>query len=289
MYCTGLIGRSILASRSPWLHEQEAKAQGLELSYELFDFTDRALDDRELGPLLRRLAAKGFNGVNITVPFKQAVLPLLDELAESAEMVGAVNAVEMRDGRLIGHNTDVTGFRASLETGLPGRKQDRVLQLGAGGAGAAVANALLSLGTGNLEIADVEQARAAALAAKLADRFDAARVSALGLADIDTAGIDGIVNTTPMGMAANPGTAIPADLIHERHWVADIVYFPLETELLRIARAKGCEVLDGSGMVIGQAALAFDIFTGHKADIARMHRIFQCRQTNAAGRPPIDS
>jgi len=274
MYRTGLIGRSILASRSPWLHEQEAKAQGLDLSYELFDFTDRALDDSELGPLLRRLAAEGFNGVNITVPFKQAVLPLLDELADSAETVGAVNTVEMRDGRLIGHNTDMAGFRTSLETGLPDRKLDRVLQLGAGGAGAAVANALLSLGTANLEIADVDQARAAALGARLADRFDAARVSALGVADVDTVGIDGIVNTTPMGMVAYPGAAIAADLIHEHHWVADIVYFPLETELLRIARAKGCKVLDGSGMVVCQAALAFDIFTRHKADIARMHRIF---------------
>jgi len=274
MYRTGLIGRSILASRSPWLHEQEARAQGLELSYELFDFTQRELGDAELGPLLRRLADDGFCGVNITFPFKQAVIPLLDELAESAEMVGAVNTVEMRGGRLIGHNTDMTGFRTSLDLGLPGRAQGRVLQLGAGGAGAAVANALLSLGTGHLEIADMDRARAAALATKLTARFGEARVSALDLASIDTAAIDGIVNTTPMGMAANPASAITPELIEPRHWVADIVYFPLETEMLRIARSKGCRVLDGSGMVVAQAALAFEIFTGHAADTARMHRSF---------------
>ena len=274
MYRTGLVGRSILASRSPWLHEQEAKAQGLELSYELFDFTARGLEDGEVGPLLHRLAGEGFSGINVTFPFKQAVIALLDELAESAAMVGAVNAVEMREGRLIGHNTDMTGFRTSLDLGLPDRKQDRVLQLGAGGAGSAVANALLSLGTGHLEIADMDKNRAAALAAKLANRLGQARVSALDLASIDTAGIDGIVNTTPMGMAANPASAIAPELIEPRHWVADIVYFPLETEMLRIARTKGCQVLDGSGMVVGQAALAFEIFTGHKADTARMHRIF---------------
>jgi shikimate dehydrogenase len=274
MYRTGLIGRSILASRSPWLHEQEAKAQGIELSYQLFDFTDRGLDDAELGPLLRGLAAEGFSGVNVTFPFKQAVIPLLDDLAESAEMVGAVNAVAMHEGRLTGHNTDMTGFRDSLDRGLPGRKQDRVLQLGAGGAGSAVANALLSLGAGYLEIADVDSCRSAGLATKLAQRFGTVRVGSRAMAQLDTSDIDGIVNTTPMGMAANPASAIAPDLIEPHHWVADIVYFPLETEMLRIARAKGCQVLDGSGMVVGQAALAFEIFTGHKADTARMHRIF---------------
>ncbi|MFM5894058.1 MAG: shikimate dehydrogenase [Novosphingobium sp.] len=274
MYRTGLIGRSILASRSPWLHEQEAKAQGIELSYQLFDFTDRGLDDAELGPLLRRLAAEGYSGVNVTFPFKQAVIPLLDDLAESAEMVGAVNAVAMHEGRLIGHNTDMTGFRDSLDRGLPGRKQDRVLQLGAGGAGSAVANALLSLGTAHLEVADVDKSRAGMLSKMLGERFGTGRVSAVDIASLDTSDIDGIVNTTPMGMAANPASAIAPDLIEPHHWVADIVYFPLETEMLRIARAKGCQVLDGSGMVVGQAALAFEIFTGHKADTARMHRIF---------------
>jgi len=232
------------------------------------------LDDDDLGPLMHRLASEGFSGVNVTFPFKQAVIPLLDELAESAAMVGAVNAVEMHGGRLIGHNTDMTGFRTSLDLGLLERKQDRVLQLGAGGAGAAVAIALLSLGVGHLEIADVDRARAFALAQKLAGRFGENRVSSLDPGLIDTTSVDGIVNTTPMGMAANPASAIAPDLIEPRHWVADIVYFPLETEMLRIARAKGCRVLDGSGMVVSQAALAFEVFTGHKADTARMHRIF---------------
>lgn len=146
MILTGLFGRSILASRSPWLHEQEARAQELDLSYELFDFTDRGLADDDLGPMLERLAGEGFAGVNVTYPFKQAVIPLLDELADCAKLVGAVNTVAFRDGRAIGYNTDKTGFEESFAEGLPGVAKDRVLQLGAGGAGAAVANSLLSSG-----------------------------------------------------------------------------------------------------------------------------------------------
>ncbi|WP_202946097.1 shikimate dehydrogenase [Novosphingobium pentaromativorans] len=271
----GLVGRAILSSSSPRLHEGEARAQGIPLSYELFDFTERQLDDAELGPLLRRLAADGYSGVNVTFPFKQAVMPLLDELAECAQTVGAVNTVAMREGRLIGYNTDKTGFQEGFSEGLPGVSLSRVLQLGAGGAGSAVANALLSLGTGILEIADIDLQRAQVLAQRLAEFYGPDRVVARELHGIDTGKVDGIVNTTPMGMAANPRSAIAPELIEARHWVADIVYFPIETEMLRIAKGKGCRVLDGSGMVIGQAALAFEIFTGEKADKKRMRASFE--------------
>src|SRR6185312_5559883 len=148
MLRSGLIGRAILHSRSPWLYEEEARAQGLELAYELFDFSDRGWADAALSGLLPRLREQGYAGVNVTYPFKQAVIPLLDDLAESAELVGAVNTVAMREGRLVGHNSDMQGFRESFLAGLPDAPTGRVLQLGAGGAGAAVASALLSLGVG---------------------------------------------------------------------------------------------------------------------------------------------
>ncbi len=274
MILTGLFGRSILASRSPWLHEQEARAQELDLSYELFDFTDRGLADDDLGPMLERLAGEGFAGVNVTYPFKQAVIPLLDELADCAKLVGAVNTVAFRDGRAIGYNTDKTGFEESFAEGLPGVAKDRVLQLGAGGAGAAVANSLLSSGVGTIIIADVDHARAARLAAQLVAQYGEGSAVACTMGDIDTASVDGIVNTTPMGMAANPAPALDPALLEERHWVADIVYFPLETELLKQARLRGCRTLDGSGMVVNQAARAFEIFTRHKADRRRMRESF---------------
>jgi len=274
MHRTGLIGRAIMASRSPWLHEQEAQAQGLDLSYELFDFTERGLADTDLGPELRQLSEAGYRGVNITFPFKQAVIPLLDELADCARSVGAVNTVAMRGGRLIGYNTDKTGFEESFAAHMPDVRLDRVLQLGAGGAGAAVASALLSLGTRELVIADLDQVRAGALAERLSREHPSSTVTARQITQIDTATVCGIVNTTPMGMAAHPQPAIDPALVNARHWVADIVYFPLETEFLRIAREKGCRTLDGSGMVVGQAARAFEIFTGARADKARMAHSF---------------
>lgn len=275
MIQSGLLGRSILSSRSPWLHEEEARAQGLELTYTLFDFTERRFADAELGRVLYELRDAGFAGVNITYPFKQAVLPLLDELADSARAVGAVNTVAMRDGRLVGHNTDMIGFRDALQAGLPDAKRDRVLQLGAGGAGAAVANALLSLGVGELILSDIDSDRAVALADRLSEQYaGSARVVYAEAASLDPETIHGVVNATPIGMTPNPGTPIPLEWLRPQQWVADIVYFPLETALLKGAAARGCPVLPGSGMVIGQAAKAFEIITGQGADIARMQRSF---------------
>jgi shikimate dehydrogenase len=274
MIRSGLIGRSILGSRSPWLHEQEARAQGLDLSYELFDFSARNLEDAELGPLLHRLTGQGFAGVNVTYPFKQDVIGLLDDLADCARQVGAVNTVAMRDGKTCGYNTDKTGFAESLAAGLPDADLGHVLQLGAGGAGAAVANALIGSGAGLVTIADIDKARAEHLADILRGHFGEGRARACAMDALDLSTVAGIVNTTPMGMAANPAPALPMDLLEARHWVADIVYFPLETEFLRLAKAKGCRTLDGSGMVINQAARAFEIFTGQPADRQRMRASF---------------
>ncbi|WP_294336465.1 shikimate dehydrogenase [uncultured Sphingomonas sp.] len=273
---SGLIGRAILASRSPWLHEQEARAQGFELSYTLFDFDDRGWDDAVLPDLLARLRDEGYAGANVTYPFKQAVIPHLDALADSAQAVGAVNTIAIRDGHLTGHNTDMIGFGDSLRAGLPDATLDRVLQLGAGGAGAAVATALLTAGVRRLELCDVDAGRASALAMTLRQRF-AADVVVRAASDHDTVAIDGIVNASPVGMMSKPGMPISTQHLQPRHWVADIVYFPQETELLRTARALGCATLDGSGMVVRQAAAAFEIITGRAANVARMAESFDKR------------
>lgn len=270
MIRTGLLGRSILASRSPELHEREAEAQGLGLTYELFDFSARGWPDEDLASVMRTLVADGFRGFNVTYPFKQAVVPLLDHLDESALAVGAVNTVAVRDGALIGYNTDMPGFRGSFLAALPGAATGRIVQLGAGGAGAAVASALLSIGVGRLDLVDVDQPRATSLASELATRFPGSDIHIATPDSIDTATADGIVNATPVGMVGKAGMPLSADRILPTHWVADIIYFPPETELLRVARAKGCRTMNGVGMVVGQAARAFEIITGHKADSARM-------------------
>ncbi len=273
-FLTGLAGRDILASRSPWLHEQEADAQGIRLTYSLFDFTAREWGDDELPRLLEEAERIGFSGLNITFPFKQAVIAHLDSLSDGAARIGAVNTVAFTDGKRIGYNTDVTGFAESFRHGLPDVACDHVVQFGAGGAGSATAHALLESGVGQLTVFDTDQQRLNALVSKLQSDFGKGRAVAGEDLPACVASADGLVNATPMGMAKLPGLPLPAALIEQRHWVADIVYFPLETELLREAKQRGCRTLNGSGMAIQQAAGAFEIFTGLHADRIRMQKSF---------------
>lgn len=270
----GLIGRGIQASRTPALHEAEGDAQALRYLYRLIDADQLGVDDNALPQLLDAAQRTGFTGLNVTFPFKQAILPLLDELSEEARGIGAVNTVVLRDGRRIGHNTDCLGFAEGLRRGLPDVERHQVVQLGAGGAGSAVAHALLAEGVERLVLFEVDAARGQALVANLALRFGAGRaVLGQDLASA-MAEADGLVNTTPVGMAKLPGMPLPAELLHARLWVAEIIYFPLETELLRQARALGCRTLDGGTMAVFQAVKAFELFSGRPADAGRMQAHF---------------
>jgi len=272
---TGLLGRNIQLSRSPRMHMDEAEAQGLKLSYKLFDFAALKMDAPDLPVFIEVLQASGYAGINVTHPYKQAIIPLLDDLSDAARRVGAVNTIAFLDGQLVGHNTDVSGFRESFARGLPDAAMGRVFQAGAGGAGCAVATALLELGAERLMVFDPQLGRAQALVDQLnALPGCAGRAAVVADAPAEAARADGIVNATPLGMAEHPGMPIPADVLQERHWVADIVYFPIETELLATARQRGCRVLDGGGMAVFQAAGAFEIFTGQPADADRMRSRF---------------
>ena len=270
----GLIGRGIGGSLTPALHEREGAESGLRLIYRRIDLVELGLGLEALPELLTAAERLGFAGLNITHPAKQAVIPLLHELSDDARALGAVNTVVLRDGRRLGHNTDGSGFAEGFVRGLPGVTMRRVVQLGAGGAGAAVAHALLKLGVETLTIFDVDAARAEALASSLTRDFGAGRARpGLSLADA-VAAADGLVNCTPIGMAKHPGAPLPLVLLHARLWVAEIIYFPLETALLRAARALGCVTLDGGGMAVFQAVGAFRHFTGVEPDAARMLRHF---------------
>jgi len=271
----GLIGEGIQASRTPAMHEQEAAAQNVRAIYRLIDMHMLGLRVEALPDLLLSAERMGFNGLNITHPCKQAVVPLLDELSPEAHALNAVNTVLLHDGRRVGHNTDWSGFADSFRRFMPDAKRDRVVQMGAGGAGSAVAYAAMMLGVQQLTIIDIDAARAAAIAAGLRTRFTDRRVVASD--DIAEAMVeaDGLINTTPMGMASHPGLPLPAALLRRELWVAEIVYFPLETLLLQQARAIGCRTLDGSGMAVFQAAAAFRLFTGREPDGDRMLRHFR--------------
>ena len=266
-FLCGLIGAGIQQSRSPALHEREAKEQGLALAYKLIDLDVLKVGVEALPGLLADAKRAGFNGLNITYPCKQAVISLLDDLSPEARALNAVNTVVISNGRATGHNTDWSGFAEGFRRGLPGAKLDRVVQLGAGGAGAAVAHAARKLGVKDLTIFDLDAARAAELAGRVGAKAGGSLAAAMAVAD-------GLIHCTPTGMAKRPGMPLDAKLLEPRHWVAEIVYFPLETELLREARAKGCRTLDGGGMVVFQAAAAFRLFTGREPDGERMLRHF---------------
>jgi shikimate dehydrogenase len=271
-YLVGLIGSGIGPSLSPALHHREADRQGLRYLYRLLDLDTLGLPPEAVGDLVRATRDLGFDGLNITHPCKQLVLGHLDALAPQAEALGAVNTVVFDGGRAVGHNTDVTGFAASFARGLPDAPLERVVQLGAGGAGAAVAHALLTLGAERITVVDALSERAAALAASLTRHFGDGRATA-GTPDRLPgllARADGVVHATPTGMAAHPGLPFPAALLRPELWVAEVVYRPLETELLRTARAAGCATLDGGGMAVFQAVDAFRLFTGREPDSAAM-------------------
>ena len=271
----GLVGAGIQASRTPRLHEREGACQGLRYVYKLIDLEMLGLDASALPEILAAAQRFGFAGLNVTHPCKQAIIPLLDELSPDAAALGAVNTVVLREGRRVGYNTDWSGFAESFRRDLPEVRIDCVVQFGAGGAGAAVAHALLTHGAGEVVLIDTHEERAQELATSLNVRFGAGRASA----SLDPASAlmnaDGVVNTTPLGMTKYPGMALPGDLLRPDLWVADVVYFPLETELLRHARARGCRTMSGGGMAVFQAVDAFRLFTGKEPDAARMLRHFE--------------
>jgi len=269
-FLIGLIGAGIQASRSPAMHMLEASRQGLRYVYKLIDLEKLGLSVDALPELLTAAERLGFDGLNVTHPCKQAVIPLLTDLSEEARAIGAVNTVVLRNGIRTGHNTDCTGFAEGFRRGLSGARTGRVVLLGAGGAGAAVAHAALGLGIEHLIIFDIDTPKAAQLATDLRS----SRVAqGTNLADA-MARADGLIHATPTGMAQHPGLPLPATLLRPEHWVAEIVYFPLETELLRTAKQIGCRTLHGGGMAVFQAVDAFRLFTGIQPDAERMLRSF---------------
>ncbi len=270
----GLIGAGIQESRSPLMHMQEASAQGIKLDYQLFDLDLLDEGHKHLPDLLETIEKAGYAGLNITHPCKQSIIDYLDALSPDARELGAVNTVSFHSGKRYGYNTDWQGFYLSFNKSFQDINTDKVLLLGAGGAGSAVAYALAKSGVKSLQLFDLDETRVNTLITRLSRTFE--HTSFKFTPDIKSAMtlVDGVVNTTPVGMKKYPGMPIPANTLTARHWLADVIYFPLETELLKTARNTGCQTMDGSGMAINQAAEAFTLFTGKKADTQRMAHTF---------------
>jgi shikimate dehydrogenase len=271
----GLIGAGIQRSLTPALHEAEAAAQGVRLHYQLIDGHTAEATLAALPTLIGAARIMGFAGLNITYPCKQAVIPLLDALSEEAQTMGAVNTVVFEGGRATGHNTDGSGWRWGFERQLPGADLGRVVLLGAGGAGSAISHAVLHMGAGALVLVDNDAARAGALAEELNKRHAGRRAGWTTDPAAALQAASGLIHATPTGMDKLPGLPLPAELLRPGLWVSEIVYFPLETALLKAARARGCRVADGGGMAVGQAVRAFELFNGLGADPARMDAHFR--------------
>ncbi|MGQ5262032.1 shikimate dehydrogenase [Micromonospora sp. ZYX-F-536] len=275
-FLVGLIGAGIGTSLSPALHEQQADALGLRYSYRILDLDIMGVPATDVGGVLAAVRLAGFDGVNVTHPVKQLIIEHLDAVSPDAAAIGAVNTVLFTDGGAVGHNTDLPGFVQALSTGMPDVALDRVVVLGAGGAGAAVAHGLLSLGAGTVSVFDTDARRSDALARRLTRRFGERRAETGPISNLVDAirDADGLTHTTPTGMEGHPGLPLPVELLRPGLWVADVVYRPLDTELIVAARALGCQVLDGGRMTAFQAAESFRLFTAVEPDAERMLRQF---------------
>jgi shikimate dehydrogenase len=290
----GLVGEGVTPSLTPPMHELEGARQGMHYVYRAIDLAPAEGTPEYLGGLLRAARKLGFTGLNITHPVKQVVIPLLDDLSDSARAVGAVNTVVFTDVGAIGHNTDVTGFGAALIDAFGTELLGRVVLLGTGGAGSAVATALARRPVDELVLVDQIPARAVALAAQVSALGGAAARSA-AVADLpaELAGADLVVNATPIGMAAHPGTPFDVALLHDGIRVADIVYRPADTALLEAARVRGIRTMTGLGMAMHQAADAFEIFTGERADrtamLADLHSLVAAEAATTPATPETPS
>jgi quinate/shikimate dehydrogenase (NAD+) len=264
-FLTGLLGAPIAHSASPAMHEAAADALGVRCHYQLIEVAGAGRDELKL--LLEGVRRLGFSGINVTFPYKEAVMELLDALSPGATGVGAVNTVVVRDGRLTGHNTDTTGFARAVKTLVEGSGRGPVAVIGTGGVGKAIAFALAGLGVSEIRIFDTDPAKAEHLAALLKD-YPGVRI--VGSVADAVGGAVGLVNGTPIGMLPSTATPVPDSLLRADLWVADAVYSPLWTPLLKAAQATGAKVMTGRDLAIYQAADAFELFTGLAPSAAEM-------------------
>jgi shikimate dehydrogenase len=277
-FLTGLIGAPIAHSASPAMHERAADALGVRCHYQLIEVAGAGRE--ELRTLLEGVRRLGFAGVNVTFPYKEMVVDLLDELSSDAAAMGAVNTVLVCNDRLVGHNTDSTGFAKAATDLVEESRQGTVAVIGAGGVGRAIAFALAGLGVAEIRIFDANRAKAENLAKLLRTRSGA--VVATSVADA-LLGAVGLVNATPVGMLPGRGTPVPAALLHDGLWVADAVYSPLWTPLLTDAKARNARTMTGRELAIHQAAGAFELFTGLTPSIDVMGNAFDRAMAGANG------
>ncbi|HRQ22171.1 MAG TPA: shikimate dehydrogenase [Anaerolineales bacterium] len=254
----GLIGYPLGHSISPKIHAAALQACGLQGNYSLFPI--HADDQQGLKDLLARVRSGELHGLNVTIPHKQKVIEFMDDLTPTTQSIGAVNTIYLRDNKLVGDNTDAAGFLADLKKGIGNRESEKsAVILGAGGSARAVVYALLNDGW-NVTLA----ARRLEQAEQLANEVTSDKLQVASYSELQSSIFDLLVNATPVGMFPNmDASPLPNELsLHPNTFVYDLVYNPRETKLIRNARSQGLRATTGLGMLIEQAALSFEIWTG---------------------------
>lgn len=271
----GLIGDPVEHSLSPQIHNAAFQALNLNWCY-----IPLPVEKKYLAKALSGIVSLGFAGVNITMPHKEDVIPFLDEVGSYAQIVKAVNTIRIQSEKLIGFNTDGRGFITSLESdsGYSPHGKNAVI-IGAGGAARAIAVSLSLSEINHLTVVNRTLSRAEDLCQLIRQHFPSQHVEALALeSDLSSAFETGelVVNATSVGMAPNvEETPISPDLIKKSHFIYDLIYQPRETLLLKVARKKGAQVLNGLGMLLHQAAASFEIWTGKEAPIEVMKTVLE--------------
>ena len=270
-----LIGHPVAHSRSPLMHNAAFEAQGIDMRYLAFDVTSDALP-----AAIGALRALGIAGANITVPHKEAVLPLLDTVDPTARRVGAVNTIVNQDGVLSGHNTDIHGFLMALERGWGrGPRGSRCLVLGAGGAARAIVTGLACAEAAEVWVFNRTLSRARELCSAIAS-WSAVPCRPVGESELALVAREAelIINATSVGMGESVKVSpIPVDTLTRRHVIVDLTYGPEQTALIRAGRSVGCVCMDGLEMLVQQAARSYELWTGRTAPIDRMRDEVQCR------------
>ena len=266
----GLVGTNLQFSMAPQIHMAEGDRNGLRYVYRLVDLASTDAAILNLQDVVKAAPCLGFNGLAVTHPFKEAIIPFLGDLSPDARLLGAVNTVVFNGGSSTGHNTDWSGYGAAFKAAAAGWKTDRVVLLGAGGAGKAVAHALLTRGVRHLTLVVRNPDKVVRIVEDLGRRHGADRISVAKSLEQATLTADGLVNATPIGMAAHQGNPVPLEILRPDLWVSDLIYSPAETELLKAARLAGASTINGMGMLISQAAQQFELFTGISPDAQRM-------------------
>jgi len=260
-----LLGYPISHSLSPAMHNAAFRAVDLNWRYELLETPQEKLHEA-----LARLRADDCGGANVTLPHKQAVMEYLDELSDTARAIGAVNTIVVRDGRLIGDNTDAVGFIAALRDARVDPRNVRVVIIGAGGAARAVAFALAERGAASIDIVNRTTSRATMLAEALRQHFPHLALGVNMAEALKDAHI--IVNATSVGMSPNADESpMPRGCVFPRGAVAfDLVYRPMQTQFLRDAEKAGARPIGGLGMLVHQGGAAFKLWTGYEAPVQVM-------------------